>query len=55
MILALPSETSQERGSRLLREWQEQRKQGLKPDQRTLPDDQFNRDLEIIRQVMSRT
>jgi hypothetical protein len=55
MILALPSETSQERGNRLLREWQEQRKAGVRPDQRTLPDDSFHRDLEIIRQCMERS
>jgi hypothetical protein len=55
MILALPSETSQERGSRLLREWQEQRKAGVRPDQRTLPDDQFNREIEVLRQLMERS
>jgi uncharacterized protein (UPF0548 family) len=55
MLLALPSQTPQQRADEALRIWQDQRKAGLKPEQRALPDDSFSRDLEIIRQVMERT
>ena len=55
VILAFPSDTPQQRADEYLRIWQEQRKAGIKPEQRTLPDDGFNRDLEVIRQVMERS
>lgn len=55
LILSFPAETPQQEADRFLAIWQEQRRAGLKPEQRTLPDDNFHRDLEIIRQVMERT
>lgn len=54
MLLALPS-TPQQRADDALLIWQEQRKAGIKPEQRQIPDDAFHRDLEIIRQVMERS
>jgi hypothetical protein len=54
MILAFPVETPQQRADALLRLWQEQRRAGIKPDQRSLPDDDYHRDLEIIRECMDR-
>ena len=54
MLLALPS-TPQQRADEALRVWQEQRRAGVPAEQRQIPDDSFNRDLEIIRQVMERT
>jgi len=55
IILALPSETSQERANRLLADWQEQRRAGIKPADRTVADDQFSRDLEVLRQLLARS
>jgi hypothetical protein len=55
IILAFPGQTPQQRADEVLRIWQEQRKQGVKPEDRQIPDDKFNRDLEIIRQVMERS
>ncbi len=54
-IIAFPIETSQQEADRLLAIWQEQRKAGIKAEQRALPDDSFSRDLEIIRKVMERS
>jgi hypothetical protein len=54
-LLAYPEQTPQQRADEFLRVWQEQRKAGVKPEQRHIPDDTFSRDLEIIRQVMERT
>lgn len=55
LILAFPAETSQQQADRVLAEWQRQRRAGIPAAQRQIPDDAFNRDLEIIRQVMERS
>jgi len=45
---------SQTRANDLLAIWQLQREMGIKPEDRRLPDDGFERDLEIIRQCIER-
>ena len=49
--------TPQEKASQLLQLWQLQAKLGIKPKDRRVPvsDDEFHRDLEIIRQCMERS
>jgi len=42
----------QDRANELLRYWQAQR--AIKPEERRFPDDEFERDLEIIRQCLER-
>lgn len=54
-IIAFPPETSQQAADRVLREWQRQRKAGVPAEQREIPDDQFERDLAVIRECMERT
>lgn len=50
--------TKQQEAQQLLDLWQLQARIGIKPERRLLPklksDDQFNRELEIIRQCMER-
>jgi hypothetical protein len=50
--------TQQQEADNLLSLWQLQARIGIRPERRLLPklksDDQFSRDLEIIRQVMER-
>lgn len=55
MVIAMTRETPQQSADRALAEWQIQRKAGLKPEERKVADDAFNRDLEIIRQCMERS
>jgi len=45
---------SQTRANDLLAIWQLQREMGIKPEDRRLPDDGFERDLAIIRQCLER-
>jgi hypothetical protein len=45
---------SQTRANDLLAIWQQQRAAGIPPEQRWLPDDEFERDLEVIRQCLER-
>lgn len=54
IILAVPHDTSQQEADRLLAEWQQQRRAGLKPEQRNL-DSATDRDLSVIKQVMERS
>jgi hypothetical protein len=54
-IIAFPAETSQQEADRVLAVWQEQRRAGIKPEQRHIPDDTFERDLAISRECMERT
>jgi len=54
VILALPAETPQQEADRLLDHWRQKRQRGVPAHQRTLPDDDYHRDLEIIRDCMER-
>ena len=55
IILAFPRESSQQEADRLLRAWRDQADLGIRPEDRKLPDDEYSRDLEIIRQAMERS
>lgn len=55
VLLAMSRETPQQFADRALAEWQVQRKAGVKPAERQIPDDAFSRDLAPIRQAISRS
>lgn len=54
MLLRLPKETPQDEASRVLHDWQIQRKAGIPPEKREIPDDAFSRDLAPIREAIDR-
>jgi hypothetical protein len=52
-LITFPAPTPQERADAMLREWQRHR--DLKPEQRLEAHDAYERDLEVLRQLMERS